>query len=208
ADFGDLDARCPLSSNFEPTGFTDVATNDFFYEPVNWMAQEQITTGTAPGIFSPRDPVTRAQAATFIWRFMGEPEPVEPSGFDDIPDAIWYTSAVAWMKQQGITTGTSPTEFTPNGVVTRAQLAAFLYGLAGEPEVPPSDQFDDVEPGRFYTDAVAWMVLHEITAGTSPTTFEPDSELTRGQLATFLWRLAGTPEAFADGIELPAKMRV
>ncbi len=208
ADFGNLNPICPVSSNFEPTGFIDVGTNDFFYEPVNWMAAEQITTGTAPGIFSPRDPVTRAQAATFIWRFVGEPAPDAPSGFDDIPEATWYSDAVAWMKEQEITTGTSPTEFTPDGVVTRAQLAAFLYRLAGEPGVPPSDQFDDVEPGRFYTDAVAWMVLHEITAGTSPTTFEPDAELTRGQLATFLWRLAGKPEAFAEGVELPAKMRV
>ncbi|MEM9466033.1 MAG: SpoIID/LytB domain-containing protein [Actinomycetota bacterium] len=207
ADFGDLNPICPVSSNFEPIGFIDVATTDFFYEPVNWMASEQITTGTAPGVFSPRDPVTRAQAATFVWRFVGEPDPAAPSGFDDVPDNTWYSAAVAWMKEQEITTGTSPTEFSPNGIVTRAQLATFLYRLAGEPEAPPSDQFDDVEAGRFYTDAVSWMVLHEITAGTSPTTFEPEAELTRGQLATFIWRLAGKPEAFADGIELPAKMR-
>jgi peptidoglycan hydrolase-like amidase len=208
ADFGDLNPICPVSSNFEPTGFVDVGTNDFFYEPVNWMAAEQITTGTGPGVFSPFDPVTRAQVATFVWRFMGEPAPDGPSGFDDIPDGLWYSDAVAWMKEQEITTGTSPTEFSPDGVVTRAQLATFLHRLAGEPEVPPSDQFTDVEAGRFYTEAVAWMVLHEITSGTSPTTFEPEAELTRGQLATFLWRLAGTPAAFADGVELPDNMRI
>ncbi|MGB1681394.1 MAG: S-layer homology domain-containing protein, partial [Acidimicrobiales bacterium] len=89
------------------------------------MAHEEITTGTSPGFFSPRDAVTRAQAATFIWRFAGEPAPEAPSGFDDVADDVYFTDAVAWMKERGITTGTSRTEFSPDGVVTRAQLATF-----------------------------------------------------------------------------------
>ena len=207
ADFGTLSPSCPLSSNFEPIGFIDVSTSDYFFEAVNWMAAEQITTGTSPGIFSPNDQVSRAQTAAFLWRFMGEPTPQTPSGFDDVPEGIWSTDAVAWMKEQGITTGTSATTFSPDGIVTRAQLATFLHRLAGEPAVPPTDRFDDVESDRFYAIPVAWMVLHEITSGTSPTTFDPDSELTRGQIATFLWRLADTPESFAEGAEIPPNMR-
>lgn len=68
--------------------------------------------------------------------------------------------------------------------------------------------FDDVETGRYYTQAVAWMVEHGITTGTSPTSFSPDDPLTRGQIATFLWRLAGKPAAFAEGVTLPSSMRV
>ena len=207
ADFGKLSPECPVSSNFTAISFADVSPDDFFFEPVIWMAQEEITTGKAPGLFAPDDPVTRAEAATFLWRFMGSPAPDQPSGFDDVPDATWYTDPVAWMKGAGITTGTSPTEFSPDGVVTRGQLATFLWRLSGETDAPPSDQFDDVDAGRFYTDAVSWMVFFGVTTGTSPTTFEPDAELTRGQMATFLWRLAGTPGAFAEGVELPEKLR-
>ncbi len=59
----------------------------------------------------------------------------------------------------------------------------------------------------YVTGAVHWMLHHGITKGTSATTFSPGQDLTRGQIATFLWRLAGTPEAFAEGIELPSTMR-
>ena len=52
------------------------------------------------------------------------------------------------------------------------------------------------------------MLHHGITTGTSDDTFSPDWDLTRGQIATFLYRLAGTPEAFAEGVELPSTMRV
>ena len=52
------------------------------------------------------------------------------------------------------------------------------------------------------------MVEFGITNGTSPTTFSPVDVVTRGQIAAFLYRLAGLPEAFAEGAELPAKMRV
>ncbi|MEM9521138.1 MAG: SpoIID/LytB domain-containing protein [Actinomycetota bacterium] len=200
-------AQCPRSSNFSPIGFADVPADEFFYEPVNWMVAEEITKGTSPGQFSPWSPVDRAQAGTFIWRFMGEPAPLEPSGFDDVPDGVFYTDSVAWMKEQQITLGTSDTEFSPGQLVTRAQLATFLYRLAGEPVVEVNNQFDDVPDADFFTDAVAWMVKHEITSGFTPTTFEPHRVVTRGQAATFLWRLAGTPAAFADGVELPEKMR-
>ena len=112
------------------------------------------------------------------------------------------------MRENGITTGTSPTTFSPSAPVTRGQLATFLYRLAGEPAVEPSEQFEDVPSDEFYTDAVAWMVEFNITNGTSPTTFSPTDAVTRGQTATFIYRLAGIPEAFAEGTELPAKMRV
>ncbi|MEM8705321.1 MAG: S-layer homology domain-containing protein [Actinomycetota bacterium] len=208
ADFGSLSPQCPVSSNFTVAGFFDIQSSDFFYDPVRWMAAEEITDGVGPNEFGPNLEVTRNQFAAFVHRFAGEPEPTEPHGFDDVPEGIWYDGPVAWMKENGITTGTTPTTFSPVDTVTRGQLATFLYRLAGEPEVEPSEQFADVPPGQFYTEAVAWMVEFGITNGTSPTTFSPVDVVTRGQIATFLYRLAGLPEAFAEGTELPAKMRI
>ena len=187
--------------------FADVLYDDYFYRPVQWMTVEGITTGVSPGVFGSDDSSTRAQVATFLWRFAGEPVPGSPSGFGDVVEASYYEDAVSWMKERGITTGTTPTEFSPGQTVTRAQAATFLWRFAGSPATTAEISFADVDGDRFYTEAVRWMVEWGITTGTTPTTFSPDDPLTRAQIATFLWRLAGTPGAFADGATLPGAMR-
>ena len=92
-----------------------------------------------------------------------------------------------------------------NRVLSTVVVAALIaVGLAAAPagaETGPlrpqatscAEPFPDVVPGRFYSDAVAWMVNVGVTTGTSPTTFSPDASVTRGQLAAFLWRYAGEP---------------
>jgi len=198
------------STNFavlESIPFTDVDYDDYFYLPVLWMTLEDITTGVDPTTFGSEDPNSRAQLATFIWRFAGEPEPTEPHGFTDVVVDSFYEDAVAWMKANEITTGTSPTEFSPEGNVSRAEAAAFLWRFAGSPGSEHPHSFTDVPENTYYTDAVRWMVEWDITTGTLPTTFSPNDTVTRAQIATFLYRLAGAPGAFAEGIELPAAMR-
>ncbi|MDW3217932.1 MAG: SpoIID/LytB domain-containing protein [Acidimicrobiales bacterium] len=192
----------------EIVNFVDVDPGEFFYEPVQWMVTEKLTTGLSDDTFGPHDDNTRAHIATFVWRFAGEPPAPEPSIFADVEPKSFYEGAVAWMAYTGITTGTSDAAFSPHAIVTRAEAATFLWRLAGEPASDEPHDFVDVADNRFYTEAVRWMVEHGITTGTSSTTFEPDKVLTRGEIATFLWRLAGTPEAFADGVELPSAMRV
>jgi peptidoglycan hydrolase-like amidase len=202
---------CLKSTNFTVDSvnpFVDVEYDDYFYLPVQWMTVEDITKGVAPAVFGPQQTNNRAQLATFLWRFAGEPVPTGPSGFTDVQAGSFYEDAVAWMRETDITTGTSPTQFSPEGTVTRGQAAAFLWRFAGEPESSAALGFNDVPDDTYYTDAVRWMVEWEITTGTSPTTFSPDAVLTRAQIATFLWRLAGQPDAFADDVELPSAMRV
>ena len=122
----------------------------------------------------------------------------------------FYEQAVAWMVENGITTGTGDgTTFSPTATITRAEAATFLWRFAGKPKPSGPHGFTDVVPGSFYETAVAWMVEHDITTGTGDgTTFSPTEPLTRAQIATFLWRLAGAPDAFADHAELPDAMRV
>lgn len=120
----------------EPAGgselFADVGASDFFAEAVAWMVNNDITTGTTDTTFEPDRTVTRAEVATFIWRFMGEPNGgSEP--FTDVPPGEFYSEAVAWMSNNDITTGTSATTFHPFRAVTRAEIATFLWRLAGEP---------------------------------------------------------------------------
>jgi len=117
----------------------------------------------------------------------------EGSGFDDVVRYSFYDAAVTWMVNNAITSGTSPTTFEPDSPVTRAQLATFLWRYAGNPTATNPATFDDTATNSWYTPAVDWLVDAAITTGTTPTTYSPDSPVTRAQLATFLWRYAGTP---------------
>lgn len=183
----------PASST---AGFGDVVDGAFYDEPVQWMVNEEITTGTSANCFSPDLPVTRGQAAAFMWRMEGFPggSPLHP--FDDVV-ASWQTDPVSWMFAQGITTGTTASTYSPDDILTRGQLAALLWRLAGTPPAPAPDQFPDVVTSWQLT-PVGWMVALGITTGTSATTFSPNDIVTRGQLATFFYRYKGSPEVVVD----------
>jgi hypothetical protein len=115
-------------------------------------------------------------------------------GLEDIPLGSIYASAVAWMVRAGITTGTgSPLRFRPVDVVTRGQMALFLWRLMGEPYEPLPHGFLDVPPGSLYDDAVRWLAGAGVTGGTGPGRFGPGDPVTRAQMVSFLHRLAGEP---------------
>ncbi|MDW3217239.1 MAG: S-layer homology domain-containing protein [Acidimicrobiales bacterium] len=176
-------------------GFGDVESGTYWARPVQWMVDNDITTGTGAGCFSPHDAVTRGQAAAFMWRMEGEPAPVGDHPFADVV-APWQQDAVAWMVEQGITTGTAPWRYSPDDGLTRGQLAALLHRLAGEPSAN-GHPFHDVTSG-WQQAPVAWMVAEDITTGTSATTFSPDAIVTRGQLAAFFYRYKGSPAVTVD----------
>ena len=113
--------------------FVDVTSGSFYDQAVRWMVAQGITTGTTPNRFSPNDPLTRAQAATFIWRWRGRPSGSAPQSFVDVATGQFYTAAVGWMAAEGITTGTSPNRFSPHDPVSRAQAITFLWRDAGSP---------------------------------------------------------------------------
>lgn len=167
-------------------GFGDVADDQFFSEPVQWMVNAEITTGTSDGCFSPDRSVTRGELATFIWRYAGEPTGGSDP-FTDVHAGDFFAESVAWMAGERITTGTTTTTFEPNRAVTRGEAATLLWRFAGRPN-GAGHNFTDVGPGDYYNDAVAWMVGAEITTGTTATTFSPTRPISRAEIATFLWR--------------------
>ena len=114
-------------------------------------------------------------------------------GFTDVPANSWYAGAVAWAVEQGITSGTSDTTFSPNVSCTRAQMVTFLWRANGSPEIGTTSPFSDVSADAYYCDAVLWAVEQGITGGTGDGKFSPDAPCTRAQMATFLWRAAGSP---------------
>ncbi len=168
-------------------GFTDIPPSSWYTEPVLWMVERGITTGMTADLFGPRHRATRAQIATFLWRYAGEPA-AGPSSFADVPAGQWYSDAVGWMAAEGITTGTTPTTFSPERDVTRGEAVTFLHRMAGEPATSEPVGFPDVPAGAFYRDAVAWARSAGVTTGTERGTFEPDTAVSRAEFAAFLFR--------------------
>ena len=125
-------------------------------------------------------------------------EKTEPL-FTDVAEGAYYYDAVLWAAEQNITGGTGEGKFSPDAPCTRAQMATFLWRAAGSPEPENADcQFADVSMDSYYGKAVQWAVEQGITGGTSATTFSPDAPCTRGQMATFLCRMAkGAPTSEA-----------
>lgn len=172
--------------------FSDVGSADYFYDSVFWAVNHtpQITTGTGGTLFSPNASCTRAQAVTFLWRAMGQPEPkstVNP--FADVQPGAYYYKAVLWAVENGVTNGTGATTFSPDATCTRGQIVTFMHRTEKEQE--PTDKtnpFTDVSTTAYYYDAVLWAVEWGITNGTGAATFSPDATCTRGQIVTFLYR--------------------
>ncbi len=173
----------------EPLPFTDVAKDAYYYDAVRWAVAQGITTGAAATTFAPGEPCTRGQVVTFLWRAAGSPSPQgSGSPFLDVKPGAYYYDAVLWAVEQGITSGTSATAFSPDETVTRGQTAAFLYRAAGSPAVSGSNPFADVDSGAYYADAVRWAAAQGIASGTSDTMFSPDDACTRAHIVTFLYR--------------------
>lgn len=176
-----------------PLPFTDVKSGAYYYDAVLWAVENKITAGTTATTFAPNDTCTRGQIVSFLWRAKGKPEPTSTvNPFTDVKEGDYFYKAVLWAVENGITSGTSATTFSPNAGCTRGQVAAFLWRAEGK-QAPSSDSnpFTDVKPGAYYYNAVLWAVENKITAGTSATTFSPDATCTRGQIVSFLYRTYG-----------------
>ena len=169
--------------------FADIKVSDYYCDAVKWAVEQGITNGTTDTTFSPNEGCTRGQMVTFLWRAAGSPEPTGKTNlFTDVKADAYYYKALLWAIENGITTGTTDTTFSPDEICARGQMAAFLYRSAKSPAVTGSTSFTDVETDVYYRDAVAWAFQQGITKGATDTTFAPDETCTRGQMVTFLYR--------------------
>ena len=108
--------------------FTDVKENAYYYKAVLWAVEKGITTGRTETTFAPNESCTRAQAVTFMWRAAGKPElESEKTPFADVSGSAYYTDAVLWAVDQGITTGYKDGTFGPQKSCNRGQIVTFLY---------------------------------------------------------------------------------
>ncbi len=119
--------------------------------------------------------------------------------FTDVADDSWYRSAVDFVYDNKLMSGTSGTTFGPDASMTRAMLVTVLYSMEGKPAVTGSLPFSDVAKDSWYCAPVTWAYENGIVSGTSPTTFSPDSNITREQMVAIFSKYANS-----KGLETPA----
>ena len=173
------------------------------------------------GVVTQKPTATEPGVKTFTCTICGETktEPIPATGvpdvcpggptcpgyaFRDMPvPTDWAHEGLDYCIYHGYIAGTSASTVSPNGVCTRAQLVSILYRVQGEPTTVKGYElsklrapFNDVPRGQWYTDAIWWAKLMGVVSGTSATTFDPEGEITREQLAVILYNYT---KQFAPG---------
>ena len=175
--------------------FIDIHEGSYYYKPVQWAVNNNITKGLDAIHFGPNASCTRAQVVTFLWNAANRPNPTSMNNpFEDVSAGSYYYRAVLWAVEKGITKGLDATHFGPNATCTRAQVAAFLWNASNHPQPTSTENpFVDISSDKYYYRAVLWAVEHDITKGLDPVHFGPNADCTRAQVVTFLWNANGKP---------------
>lgn len=179
-----------------PKSLKSIAKDSF-----NWTSMKEIWYAGSESDWQALNPQSWGYRSNVIVHF-AETYSAQ-SSFSDVSPSAYYYDAVNWAVDNGITSGTDSTHFSPNAGCTRAQAVTFLWRSAGQPEPQNlTGKFTDVKAGSYYEKAVQWAVEQGIASGTSATRFSPDTTCTRAQIVTFLWRKEGSPQisgnAFSD----------
>lgn len=175
--------------------FTDVPES--MRPAVDWAVANGIVQGFSPTRFGPTQSATRAQFMMMLWRYAGRPAAQTPCGFSDVPETAGYAEAVCWARENGHTTGTSATRYSPDSPVTRAQAAIIVWRYAGQSPVETPHGYTDIRSGSLADDAVRWAKLVGLTniAGQS---FVPNSNANRFAIAAFIQRFEATNNPFGN----------
>ena len=184
---GTLFIRVPGSS-----AFGDVPNGAYYSNAVNWAVTWGVTSGTGVdpvtglNAFNPSGTVTRAQAVTFLWRAQGSPDPLKGNNpFWDVPQDLYYTKAVLWAVENGVTAGigtdpfTGKETFNPDGAVTRDQMLCFLCRTNGANANGP----------YWETMARDWANSRQLLSGI-PTTYSGATACPRSDVVYYLWKNA------------------
>ncbi len=168
--------------------FTDVPSNTYYTDAVLWALDAGVTTGTTATTFEPNTTCTRGQVVTFLWRAKGRPEPkIRTNPFQDVKSSSPYFKAILWAYENGITTGTSKTRFSPNSTCTNGHVVTFLWRAEGEPAASGSSALASSFARDWYTDAVAWADSSGLLNNTGAA-FTPGSQSPRANIVTYLYR--------------------
>jgi len=180
--------------------FVDVPESNQFHHDIQWLAERKIATGTvaADGVyFKPGEAVSRQAFAAFLYRLDhdgGTAPACTTAPYVDVPKSATFCGEIAWLKNQGITTGFDGNTFKPGAAIERQAMAAFLFRHDNPGATKPTctgKPFTDVPVGSPFCGEIAWMKTEGVTTGFPDGTFHPGGTVQRQAVAAFLHRSAG-----------------
>lgn len=183
-----------LSDVLVVSDFVDVKISDWFYESVATAVERKIMNGTSATTFEPQVSITREMLATLLYKVAGSPAVTGNSGFADVPDGQWYSTAIAWARQSGVVNGVSETAFGLGKALSRQEIATMLYNYLKvfeylDDNIKPDDLSgfgDGTKVADWADEAVKWMVGAELINGFDDGTLRPGDTATRAQAAKLI----------------------
>ena len=196
-------ARDEIKCYWDPCAqFTDVNRTSWYHEGVDYVLENGIMNGISETLFNPNGTLQRAMIVTILYRMAGEPD-VEglENPFTDVKAGKYFTNAVIWANENGITTGKTATTFAPTALVTRQELATFLcrytnlQGYDTSARADLSEFPDESSVSNFAKETMSWAVAVGLINGVKSgdvSILQPKGTATRAQIATILLRLSQT----------------
>ncbi len=174
--------------------FTDVHANAWYTDAIEWCAEERFMNGTANDKFSPSTPLTRAQFVMILANMEDADLNAykDLQSFSDVPKGRWFSAAVEWAKDKGVTSGVSENRFAPNDPVTRQQLARFLCTYADLNDIPLAEGgslegfTDKSKVADWAIESMERAVSSGLISGMTETTLAPRNNATRAQISLII----------------------
>ena len=176
--------------------FIDVHPGDWFYDPVCFVYENGLMTGTSATTFEPNTHLSRAMLVAVLHRLEGSPQ-ASGGDFTDVSDGDWYAQAVNWAASVGVVNGFDDGSFQPNTAITREQLAAVLRNYAAYKglDVTASGSLahytDAASVSDWAKESVEWAVGSGLIGGYEDSTLRPQGTTTRAEVASVLQRALG-----------------
>ena len=182
--------KCPTK------GFKDVDQTKYYHEAVDQLYTDGVMVGYNDTTYGIGKPMTRGMVVTVLYRMAGSPEVTGTATFTDLRKGAFYEKAVIWAAENGIAQGYDKNTFAPDQIISRQQMAAFLYRYAKLQGMDVTGQSDlsgfkdSKDVGKYAETAMAWAVETGIIQGTTTSTLSPKAVLPRQQCAVMLYRLS------------------
>ena len=171
--------------------YTDVKTNDWFYEDVLFVTEAELMEGTGNGKFSPEIITDRAMLVTVLWRMEGSPVVDSTVDFSDVQDGLWYSDAINWASANGIVNGYGDGKFGPTDEITREQIAAILNRYATYKKLTDGTTLPMIAQYKYNEWAennVSWAENNGLLEGLGVDLSDMTAKASRAELAAYLTR--------------------
>lgn len=176
--------------------FIDVHPGDWFYDPVCFVYENGLMTGTSATTFEPNTSLSRAMLVAVLHRLEGSPQ-ASVCDFTDVAEGDWYAQAVNWAASVGVVNGFDDGTFQPNAAITREQMAAILRNYAAYKglDVTAADDLANYSDASSVSDwakeSIQWAVGSGLLGGYEDSTLRPQGTTTRAEVASVLQRALG-----------------